>query len=129
MVTRAVVAVAVLALGGWAAADEPKKADALKKELVGKWETANKDKIPVEFGADGSIKVGFVPKDGTWVMAEGTYTVNDAGEVKYRAVSGGATLGGWYRYKDGVLTNARGSGPNPIVEWKKLPEEKKPEKQ
>jgi uncharacterized protein (TIGR03066 family) len=124
MATRGLCALAVLAFGLCAAAEEPKKADALKKELVGKWETANRDKIPVEFGADGTIKVGFVQKDGTWVMAEGTFTVDAAGEIKYRARSGGATLGGWYKYKDGVLTNARGSGPNPIVTWKKVEEKK-----
>jgi uncharacterized protein (TIGR03066 family) len=123
MSVRAALAAAVLALGAWAAADEPKKADALKKQLAGKWETGDKDKIPLEIGADGTIKVPFVPKDGKWVMAEGTYTVSDDGEFRYTATSGGVKLGGWYKYKDGVLTSAM--GPKLVVTWKKVADEKK----
>jgi uncharacterized protein (TIGR03066 family) len=127
MIARGVVA-AVLLCGAWVGADEPKsepkKVEELKKALAGKWESADKDKVPLEIGADGTIKVPFVMKNGQWVMAEGTYTVSDAGELRYTAKSGGAKLGGWYKYKDGALTSAM--GPKLIVTWKKVAEEKKP---
>ena len=122
MVARGVVAVAVLAFGTWAGADEPKKADDPKTGVVGKWQTDDKDKVPLEINADGTIKVPFIVRDGKWVMAEGTYTVSDAGEVRYRATSGGSTLGGWYQYKDGTLVSAM--GPKNRVTWKKVEEKK-----
>lgn len=122
MTMRGLIAIAVLALGAWALADEPKKAEALKKGLVGKWETDDKDKAPTEFRADGTITVPFYVKDGKWVTAEGTWVINDAGKVTYKAASGGATLGGWYEYKDGTLVSAM--GPKNRVTWKKVEEKK-----
>lgn len=123
MIARGLIVGILFVCGSWVSADEPKKAENVKKAVVGKWESMDKDKIPLEINADGTIKVPFVPKDGGWLMAEGTYTVNAAGEVRYTATSGGAKLGGWYKYKDGMLTSAM--GPKLIVKWKKV-EEKKP---
>jgi uncharacterized protein (TIGR03066 family) len=122
MIVRGVVAVAVLfACCAWVGADEPKPTD-LKKAVVGKWEAIDKDKMPLEIFADGTIKVSVYAGDGKWEQAEGTYTISDAGELRYRASKGGATLGGWYRYKDGVLTSAK--GPKLVVTWKKVEEKK-----
>lgn len=122
MVARGVVAAAALVFGAWAVADEPKKADALKKEVVGKWESADKDRAPVEFRADGTITVHFYPKDGKWMTAEGTWTINDAGKITYKAASGGASLGGWYEYKDGELVTAM--GPKNRVSFKRVEQKK-----
>jgi len=126
MVARVVAGVVLLVFGVGAGADEPKKGEDVKAAVVGKWETDDKDKVPLEILADGTIKVPFVQKGGKWVMAEGTYTVSDAGEIRYRATSGEATLGGWYQYKDGGLVSAM--GPKLRVNWKKVPGAKKPER-
>lgn len=104
-------------------AEEPAKAD-LKKAVVGKWVSMDRDRAPLEIRADGTITVPFHLKDGVWVTAEGTYTVDEKGEIRYRAASGGATLSGWYKFKDGMLTSAMGAKLN--VRWKKVEEQKKP---
>jgi uncharacterized protein (TIGR03066 family) len=106
-------------------ADDDKAADELKKVLVGKWTSDKTDVGPVEFTADGKIKEAFVRKEGNWTFAEGTYTIDAKGEVKWKAATGGVTLSGWYKFKDGVLTSAK--GPNPVVTFKKE-EEKKDDK-
>ena len=121
MLTRGVIAVAVLALGAWAVADEPKKAEEIKKALVGKW-TCDADKAPLEFTADGKIKYPWFNGKGGWTITDGTYTVSGDGEVKYKTTNGEATLSGWFRYKDGVLTSPR--GPKPLATWSKVEEKK-----
>jgi uncharacterized protein (TIGR03066 family) len=125
MVTRVVAGVVLLALGVAAGADEPMKAEDVKKAVVGKWETDDKDKVPLEINADGTIKVPFLQQGGKWTLVDVTYTIKDDGEIRYRAQTGGVTLGGWYRYKDGTLTSAM--GPKLRVTWKKVPEAKKPD--
>jgi uncharacterized protein (TIGR03066 family) len=125
---RAVLLAAFVAVGfgsaGRAVADDEKVIAELKKALVGKWTPDKTDVGPVEFTADGKIKESFVPNgDGTWKIAEGTYTIDAKGEVKWKAESGGVSLGGWYKLKDGVLTTAR--GPHPNVTFKKEEEKKK----
>ncbi len=127
MVTRVLCAVAVLTFGAWAGADEPKEADEkveeIKKALVGKWQSDDKDKAPVEFKVDGTMKYAWFKGNGNWEITDGTYTVSADGLVKYTTTNGGAKLSGWFRYKDGVLTSPR--GPAPLVTWSKI-EEKKP---
>ena len=103
-------------------AEEPAKVD-FKKAVVGKWVSMDPDRAPLEIRGDGTITVPFYPKDGVWVTAEGTYTIDEKGEIRYRAASGGATLGGWYKFKDGMLTSAMGAKLN--VRWKKVEEPKK----
>ncbi|AMV28228.1 hypothetical protein VT84_27725 [Gemmata sp. SH-PL17] len=119
---RWAMVVAAVTFGGWALADDPKKAEDVKGAVVGKWETADKDRVPLEIRADGTIRVPFVLRDGAWVMADGTYTVDAAGKVTYKAASGGATLGGWYQYKDGGLVSAM--GPKNRVTWNRVQEKK-----
>jgi uncharacterized protein (TIGR03066 family) len=96
---------------GTARADDDKMVEELKKALVGKWTADNKEVGPVEFKADGTIKEAFGRKDGNWTFAEGTYTVDAKGEIKWKAKSGGVSLGGWYKFKDGELYTARGMDP------------------
>ncbi len=119
---RWAVVVAAAMFCVWAQADEPKKAEDVKAAVVGKWETADKDRVPLEIRADGTIRVPFHPENGMWVMADGTYTVDAAGKVTYKAASGGATLGGWYQYKDGGLVSAM--GPKNRVTWTRVEEKK-----
>ncbi len=119
---RWVMVVAAVTFGGWALADDPKKPEDVKTAVVGKWETADKDRVPLEIRADGTIRVPFVLRDSAWVMADGTYTVDAAGKVTYKAASGGATLGGWYQYKDGGLVSAM--GPKNRVTWNRVQEKK-----
>jgi uncharacterized protein (TIGR03066 family) len=127
-VMRVVLLAAVVAVGfgstGRAVADDEKVIAELKKTLAGKWTSDKTDVGPVEFTADGKIKESFVPNgDGTWKIAEGTYTIDAKGEVKWKAESGGVSLGGWYKLKAGVLSTAR--GPHPNVTFKKDEEKKK----
>ena len=119
--TRGLCALAALALGAWVAADEPKRADEIKKALVGKW-VCDADKAPLEFKADGTIKYPWFNGKGGWDITDGTYTVSADGEVKYTTTNGGAKLSGWFRYKDGALTSPR--GPKPIATWSKVEEKK-----
>ena len=125
MVTRVVAGVVLLVFGVAAGADEPRKVEDVKKAVVGKWETDDKDRVPLEILADGTIKVPVYTQDRKWVLVDGTYTIKDDGEIRYRAQTGQITLGGWYQYKDGTLTSAM--GPKLRVTWKKLPEAKKPD--
>ena len=123
MAVRGAIAAAVLlACGAWAAADEPKKPEDVKKAVVGKWETADKDKVPLEINADGTIKVPLYQANGTWLLVDGTYTIDAKGEIRYKAAHGGITLGGWYQYKDGDLVSAM--GPKNRVTWKRVEEKK-----
>lgn len=123
---RGVVAgVALLAIAGSATADEPKKLEGVKKAIIGKWESTGKEKIPLELYSDGTIKVPSYG-NGKWSLVDGTYTVDESGEIRYRAAIGKITLGGWFKLKDGMLTSAK--GPLLIVTWKKVAEEKAPER-
>ena len=126
MVTRLVAGVVLLTFGVAAGADEPKKGEDVKAAVVGKWETDDKDKVPLEIYADGTIKVPRYTQGGKWVLVDGTYTVSDKGEIRYRAQTGEITLGGWYQYQDGGLVSAM--GPKLRVNWKKVPGAKKPER-
>ena len=85
------------------------------------------DRVEVEADifADGTIKVPVYTQEKKWVLVDGTYTIKDDGEIRYRAQTGEITLGGWYQYKDGTLTSAM--GPKLRVTWKKVAEEKKPD--
>jgi uncharacterized protein (TIGR03066 family) len=102
-------------------------AEDLKTSVVGKWEsagdTANPSKIPLEFCADGTAKVGVVKENGVWVIAEGKYTVSKEGRVDFEGKFGeSGTLGQHWTLKDGVLVGPR--GPNPMVNWVKVKEDK-----
>ncbi len=101
--------------------------DDLKATVVGKWEsagdTANFAKIPLEFLADGTAKVGVIKENGVWVIAEGKYTVSKEGRVDFEGKFGeSGTLGQHWTLKDNVLVGPR--GPNPMVNWVKVKENK-----
>jgi uncharacterized protein (TIGR03066 family) len=90
-----------------------------KEALVGRWESDDADRIPVEFGADGSIRLALYKRDGKWQTAEGTYAMTDDGTVKYTAKLSGLAIGGHYTMKDGVLIGP--SGSSSAARWKKVP--------
>lgn len=125
MHTRVVVGVVLLAVGA-ARAEEPGKIEDVKRAVVGKWVSTDKDRIPLEVYPDGTIKIPTYTPGGKWVLVAGTYTVDAKGEIRYRAQNGGVTLGGWYKLKDGMLTSAK--GPRLIVTWKKVADEKLPDR-
>lgn len=110
-----------VAFGAWAVADEPKKGEDVKAAVVGKWETADKDRVPLEIRADGTIRVPFY-RNGKWDLVDGTYTMDAAGKITYKAATGEVTFGGWYEYKDGALVSAM--GPKNRVTWKRVEEKK-----
>jgi hypothetical protein len=93
----------------------------LKEALVGKW-VSDDDKIPVEFGADGSFRLALY-KSGSaewkWQIAEGTYVASDDGRVKYQAKLDGLAVKGHFTMKDGALIHP--TGANYQTRWKKLP--------
>jgi hypothetical protein len=94
----------------------------LKEALVGKWVSDDADKIPVEFGADGSFRLALYKcgsADWKWQMAEGIYVVSDDGRVKYEAKLGGLAVKGQFTMKDGTLIHP--TGANYQTRWKKLP--------
>src|SRR5262245_56829008 len=105
---RALVFVTAVAVGwtavGRSAADDDKTVEELKKKLAGKWVPEKGDDGPVDFTADGKIKEPFGKKDGTWAYAEGTYTIDAKGEIKFKVEKDGVSLSGWYKFKDGVLS-------------------------
>jgi uncharacterized protein (TIGR03066 family) len=92
----------------------------LKEALVGRWVSDDADRVPVEFGADGSIRLTLHKRDGKWQAAEGTYVVSDDRRVKYTAKLGGLAIGGHYTMKDGVLIGPSGSSSE--ARLKKVPE-------
>jgi uncharacterized protein (TIGR03066 family) len=127
-VRKLLMAVAAWVAGASATAEEPgkddaKKIDAIKKALVGTWQSNDSAKEPVEFLADGTMRCAWSKRDGKWVIEDGTYTVTAEGLVKYTTTHGEAKLSGWYRYRDGVLTSPR--GPAPLVTWGKVDEKKR----
>jgi uncharacterized protein (TIGR03066 family) len=123
MIARVLFAMAVLfASGVCASAEEPQKPVDVKKAVVGKWETADKDKVPLEINADGTIKVPMHVGNGKWILVNGTYTIDAKGEIRYRAQHEGITLGGWYQYKNGRLVSAM--GPKNRVNWRRVDEKK-----
>jgi uncharacterized protein (TIGR03066 family) len=123
MLMRNGLAVVVLLLCVVAAGAEDKKADGQKKSLVGKWVSDDDSKIPLEFGADETVKVGFYQEGGKWVLAEGKFTLDEKGKIKITAMKGGSTLYLTYTLDGDKITGSH--GPRPKVEWKKVPEEKK----
>jgi uncharacterized protein (TIGR03066 family) len=104
-----------------AAAPKPEE---LPAALVGKWVSDDPDRVPVEFGADGSITLGLARRDGEWLTAKGTYAVGDGGRVKYQAKLGGLAISGHFTMKDGVLIGP--TGANAETRWKKLPKSSNP---
>lgn len=95
------------------------KPGAVKDAVVGRWVSDDADRIPVEFGADGSIRLALCQLDCKWQMAEGTYVVSDDGRVKYTAKLGGLVVRGQFTMKNGVLIGP--SGSSPAARWKKVP--------
>ena len=99
----------------------------LKEALVGKWVSDDADKIPVEFGADGSFRLAVSKSIGSsypggwkWETAEGTYAVSDEGKVRYQAKLGRLAVKGHFTMKDGVLIGPLGL--NAAARWKKVPQ-------
>jgi hypothetical protein len=105
----------------------PQKSGELKEALVGKWVSDDTDRIPVEFGADGSFRLALC-KGGSalwkWQMVEGTYVVGDDGRVKYQAKLGELAVRGQFTMKDGALIGV--TGANYQTRWKKLPKSSDP---
>jgi hypothetical protein len=91
----------------------------LKETIVGKWESDDADKIPVEFGADGSIRLALHQQDWKWQVAVGTYAISDDGKVKYTAKLGKLAVAGHFTMKDGILIHPAGSSAE--ARWKKVP--------
>jgi hypothetical protein len=91
----------------------------LREALVGKWVSEDTETIPAEFGADGSILLGFSKFDSGWKTAKGTYVFSDDGRVRYKAKLGGLAIGGQFTMKDGALIGP--TGANAEARWKKLP--------
>jgi uncharacterized protein (TIGR03066 family) len=108
---------------GVASAKDEKAKDDPKAAVVGKWESQGEDRKPLEFFEDGTAKIGFVKKDGKWLIAEGTYTVSDAGRVAFKGGHDGVTLGLYWTLKDGVLVSP--GPPMPMLRFVKVKEEKK----
>jgi uncharacterized protein (TIGR03067 family) len=103
----------------------------LKEALVGKWVSDDADRIPVEFGADGSFRLAMCKSIGSgypagwkWETAEGTYMVAEGGRVEYTAKLGGLVRRGHFTMKDGVLIHP--TGANYQTRWKKLPKSSDP---
>lgn len=94
--------------------------------LEGEWISQTKEKNPLIFEKDGKFACGFVQKKGKWVMAKGTWTIDEKGLVRAKATSGEASLGLWYRIVGEELHAPM--GPNPNVIWKKSPK-KAPKKE
>jgi uncharacterized protein (TIGR03067 family) len=117
-------------------ADKPKSAEEqgipkvaapaqLKEALVGKWVSDDADRIPVEFGADGSFKLAVSKSIGSsypagwkWETTEGTYMVAEGGRVECTAKLGGLAIRGHFTIKDGALIHP--TGANYQTRWKKL---------
>ena len=98
-----------------------RKSGGLKEALVGRWVSDDADRIPVEFGQDGSITLGLHQVDWKWQTAKGSYVLSDDGKVTYTAKLGGLTVRGHYTLKDGVLIGP--TGANVEARWKKAPKE------
>lgn len=103
--------------------DDPKAVEKMTAAVVGKWVSDDDHKIPLEFGKNGTAKVGFIVEDGKWLIAEGTFTVSGKGVVKSKTMSGGSMLYSSWTLKDDTLIGSH--GPRPMVKWVKVKEEKK----
>jgi uncharacterized protein (TIGR03066 family) len=103
-------------------ADEKDKED-LKAAVVGKWVSRDDEQLPLEFFKDGTAKVGFIKRDGKWLIGDGTWTISEKGRVECDATHGGVRFGQWWNLKDGELIGPR--GPKPIVTWVKVKEKEK----
>lgn len=89
-----------------------------KEILVGKWESDDADRFPVEFGADGSIRFTFSRQAGRAQTAKGTYTLGTDGKITFEAKLGGLAVNGSYTLTDGVLIGP--AGANSGGRWRKV---------
>ena len=102
---------------------DPKAVEQLTAAVIGKWISDDARKIPLEFGKDGSAKVGFIQQDDKWLIAEGKFTVSGSGVVRSRTTYEGSTLTNTWTLKEGSLFGS--FGPTSQVKWVKQKEEKK----
>lgn len=130
MVQKCLSVIAVLATFVLSTAAEQEGKTDLKAALVGKWQSDDAQKHPIEFLKDGTAKVGFIKKRGKWLINSGKWTVSEEGYVEVKGkVKGtpdeGVSFKDWWNLKDGVLVGPW--GPNKkMLKWVKVkPEEKK----
>lgn len=97
--------------------EDPKAVEKMMAAVAGKWVSDDARKIPLEFGKDGSARVGFIQQDGKWLIAVGTFTVSASGVVKSRTEYQGSTLSNTWTLKDGSLHGS--FGPASQVKWVK----------
>src|SRR5262249_34826366 len=102
---------------------DDKEKDDLKSAVVGKWVSRDEELPPLEFFKDGTAKVGFIKRDGKWLIADGTWTISEKGRVECDATHGGVRLKEWWNLKDGERVGGR--GPRPMVKWGKVKEKGK----
>lgn len=88
-----------------------------REALVGTWESQDGTRNPLHFHADGSVQVGFIKKDGKWVMSAGQFTI-ESGRVVTRTSHKGARLALSFQFSRGVLYAPH--GPSPRVVWRKV---------
>lgn len=84
--------------------------------LVGRWESQDSDPLPVLFRDDGTVELGFVRKNGEWLMAQGTWQIQGQ-RVDTKTQCQGVSLGQSFRFARGVLYAPR--GPSPQIVWRK----------
>ena len=88
-----------------------------REALVGTWESQDGTRNPLHFHADGSVQVGFIKKDGKWVMSAGQFAI-ESGRVVTRTSQKGARLALSFQFSRGVLYAPH--GPSPRVVWHKV---------
>jgi hypothetical protein len=98
----------------------------MNESIVGQWVSDDADRVPLEFGGDGSISLGLFQLDWKWQMAKGTYVIGDGGKVKYKAKLGAHAISGQFTMKDGFLTLPTGS--NAETKWKKVAQPAAPQR-
>jgi hypothetical protein len=84
--------------------------------LVGRWESQDGAHMPILFAADGTVELGFLRKDGQWLMSKGTYQIQDDQVVTTQ--HDGETFGRSFNFARGVLYAPR--GPSPQVVWRRV---------
>ena len=97
---------------------DPKALEAMKSAVVGTWLTDDDEKIPLDFAADGTAKVGFIKENEKWIIAVGKYALTSDGKVKAEVKHEGSILFQTWTLKDGVLVGSH--GPRPMVRWVKI---------
>ena len=95
-------------LAGCVAALPPIRAVAPADAVIGRWVSQDADKEPLVFAKDGKFECGFFRKEGKWVMAVGTYSIDAGGKIRATATHGGARLTMQMLLKDGVIAMPRG---------------------